>query len=112
MHYSGVRNGKKEKDKKKAKDAKENLVSWFSFTKSSIFCKCIQNLKTLAVLGAEKSVTKNLYWRKRKKEKGKKKSKESNFGRGSLKEHSCKIISKSIYRFRRRCLLSKLLTDA
>ena len=32
-----------------------------------------------------------------------------NFGRGSPKEHSCKIISKSIYRFRRRCLLSKLL---
>ena len=36
----------------------------------------------------------------------------SNFGRGSLKKHSCKIISKSINRFRRRCLLSKLLTDA
>ena len=35
-----------------------------------------------------------------------------NFGRGSPKEHSCKIISKSIHRFRRRCLLSKLLTDA
>ena len=35
----------------------------------------------------------------------------SNFGRGSFKKHSCKIISKSINRFR-RCLLSKLLTDA
>ena len=35
-----------------------------------------------------------------------------NFGRGSPKEHSCKIILKSIHRFRRRCLLSKLLTDA
>ena len=34
-----------------------------------------------------------------------------NFGRGSPKEHSCKIISKSICWFRRRCLLSKLLTD-
>ena len=27
-------------------------------------------------------------------------------------EHSCKIISKSIERFKRRCPLSKLLTDA
>ena len=33
------------------------------------------------------------------------------FGRGSPKEHSCKIISKSIHWIRRRCLLSKLLTD-
>ena len=35
-----------------------------------------------------------------------------NFGRGSPTEHSCKIISKSIHWFRRRRLLSKLLTDA
>ena len=35
-----------------------------------------------------------------------------NVGRGILKEHSWKIISKPIYRFKRRCLLSKLLTDA
>ena len=34
-----------------------------------------------------------------------------NFGRGYPKEHSCKIISKSVHWFRRRCLLSKLLTD-
>ena len=34
-----------------------------------------------------------------------------NFGRGYPKEHSCKIISKSVYWFRRRCLLSTLLTD-
>ena len=33
-----------------------------------------------------------------------------NFGGGSPKEHSCKIISKSIHRFRRG-LLSELLTD-
>ena len=52
---------KKEKGKKKAKII---LASWFSFTQyTSILCKCIQNLKTMAVLGA---VTKNLYWRKRK----------------------------------------------
>ena len=30
-----------------------------------------------------------------------------NFGRESPKEHSCKIISKSIHRVRKRCLLSK-----
>ena len=36
----------------------------------------------------------------------------SNFGRGSLKKHSSKIISKSIDQFRGRCLLSKLLTEA
>ena len=33
-----------------------------------------------------------------------------NFVGGSPKEHSCKLISKSIHRFR-RCLLSELLTD-
>ena len=35
----------------------------------------------------------------------------SNFGGGSLKKSSCKIISKSINRFR-RCLLSKFLTGS
>ena len=34
-----------------------------------------------------------------------------NFGRGYPKEHLCKIISKSVHWFRRRCLLNKLLTD-
>ena len=34
-----------------------------------------------------------------------------NFGRGYPTEHSCKIISKSIHWFKRRLLLSKLLTD-
>ena len=34
-----------------------------------------------------------------------------NFGRGSPKEHSFKIISKSIHRVRRNCLLSKRSTD-
>ena len=35
----------------------------------------------------------------------------SNFGRGSPKEHLCKIILKSVHWFRRRCRLKKLLTD-
>ena len=39
MHYIGVRDGKKEKGKKKAKII---LASWFSFTQyTSILCKCI-----------------------------------------------------------------------
>ena len=67
MYYTGMRDGKKEKGKKKAK---EILASWFSFTHyTSILCKCIQNLKTLCLLPAEKSVTKKLYWRKRKMDK-------------------------------------------
>ena len=33
---------------------------WFSFTQyTSIFCRCIQNLMTLALLGAEKFLTEN-----------------------------------------------------
>ena len=59
MHYTGVRDGKKKRGKKKTK---ENLASWFSFTQYiAIFCKCLQNLKTVVVLGAEKSMTKKLY---------------------------------------------------
>ena len=57
MHYTGVRDGKKEKGKK----SKEISALWFSFTQDiSTVCRCIQNLKTLVLLGAEKSVTKNL----------------------------------------------------
>ena len=48
---------KKEKGKKKSK---EISALWFSFTPyTSTLCRCIQNLKTLTLLGAEKSVTKN-----------------------------------------------------
>ena len=36
----------------------------------------------------------------------------STFSRGSHKEHSCEIISKSIHWFRKRYNLSRLLTDA
>ena len=61
MHYTSVRDGKKENSKK---EAKEISVAWFSFSQyTSILCKCIQNLKTLGVLGAEKSVTNKLYWK-------------------------------------------------
>ena len=55
---------KKEKGKKRVKRI---IAFWFYFTQyTSILSKCIQNLKTLALLGAEKPVTKKIYWRKRK----------------------------------------------
>ena len=55
MHYIGVRDGKKEKDKK----ANEILASWFTFTQYTLtLCRCIHNLKTVALIGAEKSATK------------------------------------------------------
>ena len=64
MHYTSVRDGQKEKGKKKAK---YSLALWFSFTQyTSILCKRIQNLKTLPLLGDEKCVTKKLYWKKEK----------------------------------------------
>ena len=37
---------------------------------------------------------------------------QNHFCKRVTQEHSCRIISKSINRFRKRCLLSKLLTDA
>ena len=49
MHYTGVRDGKKEKVKKKAIVVSQD---------TSTLCRCTQNLKTLALLGAEKSVAK------------------------------------------------------
>ena len=53
MPYTGVRDGKGEKGKKQAK---EIISSWFSFTLYTlILCKCIPNLKTLTILGAENS---------------------------------------------------------
>ena len=51
IHYKGVSDGKS-KDKKKAL---AYLCSYIQYTWSS--CRCIQNLKKLAQLGAEKSVT-------------------------------------------------------
>ena len=57
--------------KERHKEIKKRFLDFrFSVTLyTSILCKCIQNLKTMAVLGAEKSLTKNLYWRKRKMDK-------------------------------------------
>ena len=58
MHYIWVRDGKKEKGKKKTKLIS---ASWFSFTQyTSTLCRCIQNLKTLALIGAKKSVAKKI----------------------------------------------------
>ena len=63
MHYTGVR-WKKGKDKKKSK---EISALWFSFTQDiSTICRCIQNLKTVALLGAEKSVMKHVTGEKEK----------------------------------------------
>ena len=63
ISHTGVRYGKKGKDKKKSK---EISALWFSFTQdTSTLCRCMQNLKTLALLGAEKSLTKNFIGEKK-----------------------------------------------
>ena len=50
MHYIGVRDGKMKKGKQGKK---------FPFTQyTSALCRCIQNLKIMVFIGAEKSVTK------------------------------------------------------
>ena len=56
MYYIGVTDGKKEKWKKKAKFNHRILVFFPQYTWSLL--KCTQNLKTLAIIGAENSVTK------------------------------------------------------
>ena len=57
MYYIGLGDGKKENWKKKAKLITE---SWFSFSQYTWpLSRCIQNLKTLAVIGAENSVMKS-----------------------------------------------------
>ena len=58
MYYTGVRDGKKQKWKKKAKINLGIIESWFSFPQYTWpLSRCIQNLKTLARIAAEKSVT-------------------------------------------------------
>ena len=53
MYYIGVRDGKMEKRRQKLISA-----SWFSFPQYIWpLSRCIQNLKTLALIEAEKSVT-------------------------------------------------------
>ena len=49
MHYIGVRDGKKNNGKRRQKQSKASLFSYTQYTK--------QNLKKLAQMGAEKSVT-------------------------------------------------------
>ena len=62
MHYIGLRDGKKEKNK-----AKYISASWFSFIQyTSTVCRCIQNLKTLTIIGPEQSVKKNFMSEKEK----------------------------------------------
>ena len=62
MYYIGVRDGKKETRRQKLITA-----SWFSFPQYTWpLSRCIQNLKTLAVIGAENSVTKNFIGEKEK----------------------------------------------
>ena len=59
MHYTGVKDGKKVKRSQKK-------FQHCGFLLTSTICWCIQNLKTLALLGAEKSVTKDLIGEKEK----------------------------------------------
>ena len=67
LHWS-ERWKKKEKGKKKSK---EISALCFSFTQhTSTLCRCIQNLKTLTLLGAEKSVTKHFIGENEKMTKG------------------------------------------
>ena len=64
MHYTGVRDKKRQKGKKKSE---EISALWFSLTQdTSTVYRCIQNLKTLALLGAEKSVMKKFIGEKEK----------------------------------------------
>ena len=64
MHYIGVRDAIKEKWKMKAKINHRILVFFLKYTWS--LSRCIQNLKTLAVIGAENSVMKSFIGEKEK----------------------------------------------
>ena len=56
MYYIGVRDGKQKNVKRRQKLITE---SWFSFSQYTWpLSRCTQNLKTMAVIGAENSVTK------------------------------------------------------
>ena len=55
MHYIGVRDGKRKIE------GKINVSIIVFFTQyASRLCRCIQNLNNLALIGAEKYVTKNI----------------------------------------------------
>ena len=66
MHYIGVRDGKKEK--KRRQNRFQHLLFFFTHYISTLY-RCIQNSKTLALIGAEKSVTKNSFGEKEKTDK-------------------------------------------
>ena len=62
MHYNGVIDRKKVKKK-----AKQTSTPRFSFTQYTLrLCRCIQNLTTLALIGAEKLLRTILLERKKK----------------------------------------------
>ena len=64
MYYIGVRDGKKEKENQNQSRITE---SWFSFPQYTWpLSRCIQNLKTLAVIRAENSVMKSFIKEKEK----------------------------------------------
>ena len=55
MHNIGVKDGKKRKKWKKKGKIKTSILTFTQYTWAP--SRCIQNLKTLAKIGAEKSVT-------------------------------------------------------
>ena len=76
MYYIGVKDGKRKKKKKKAQINLSILV--FYPTINLATSRCIQHLKTLAVIGAEKFVTENSIGEKEKwTTKGKDKQKDA-----------------------------------
>ena len=58
MHYIAVRGGQKEKGKNRQNKFKYCGFPFLQYT--STLYRCIQNFKTLAIIGADKSVMKNL----------------------------------------------------
>ena len=67
MYYIAVRDGKQTNEKGRQKLFTE---SWFSFSQYTWpLSKCIQNMKTMAVIGAENSVTKSFIGEKKKRDK-------------------------------------------
>ena len=67
VHCTGVKDGKKGKKVKRSHKKFQHCDFLWQYT--SIVCRCIQNLKTLALLGVEKYVMNIFYWIKRKTDK-------------------------------------------
>ena len=66
MYYIGVREGEKEKWKKMVKINLSILVFCPTIYMAWPLSRCIRNLKSLALIEAEKSVTENLFGEKEK----------------------------------------------